>query len=70
VLGTAVRQVGRDDAFRLVGREALVKSRDHHKTLRRELEKVEFLCQVVGRPKKPAFLNQLAQELEDGPGAD
>ena len=50
VLGTAVQQVGRDEAFRLMGRETLVKSRNHQKALRRELEKVEALCREVGHP--------------------
>jgi len=64
VLGTAVRQVGKDEAFRLVGREALVKTRNHHKALRRELEKVSLLCQEVGRAK-PEFLEQLSMPPED-----
>jgi len=61
VLGTAARQVGREEAFRLMGRESLVKSRNHQKALRRELEKVEALCREVGRPG-PEFLELLTAE--------
>ncbi|MCY1083197.1 sigma-54-dependent transcriptional regulator [Archangium lansingense] len=50
VLAEAVRQVGRDEAFQLVGRESLVKSRNHQKALRQELKKVEALCREVGQP--------------------
>ncbi len=30
------------EAFRLFGKERLVESRNHHKTLKREREKIEF----------------------------
>jgi transcriptional regulator with AAA-type ATPase domain len=59
VLAEAVHQVGRDEAFRLVGRESLVKSRNHLKALRQELKKVEALCSEVNQPL-PASL-KLAQ---------
>ena len=49
VVGVALEKTGsRDEAFRLLGREALVKSRNHHKVLRRELERVNALCAVLG----------------------
>ncbi|WP_224243716.1 sigma-54-dependent transcriptional regulator [Hyalangium gracile] len=57
VLAEAVLQVGRDEAFRLVGRESLVKSRNHLKALRQELKKAEALCGEVGQPV-PAALTQ------------
>ncbi|WP_394828042.1 sigma-54-dependent transcriptional regulator [Pendulispora albinea] len=37
-----------EEAFRLFGRHALVKSRNHHKSLRRELERVDALCRALG----------------------
>jgi len=37
----------RDRAFQLFGKEALVKSRNHHKVLRREIERAEALCRTV-----------------------
>ncbi|QRN97850.1 sigma 54-interacting transcriptional regulator [Archangium violaceum] len=64
VLGMAAKQVGKEEAFRLVGREALVKSRNHQKTLRRELEKVEALCREVAHPG-PEFLELLSAEGGD-----
>jgi DNA-binding NtrC family response regulator len=60
VLAEAVKQVGREEAFRLLGRESLVKSRNHLKALRQELKKVEAFCQEVGQPM-PAGL-----ELDEG----
>jgi hypothetical protein len=45
-----VQQVGREEAFRLVGRESLVKSRNHLKALRQELKKAEALCTEVKQP--------------------
>jgi transcriptional regulator with AAA-type ATPase domain len=55
VLAEAVQQVGREEAFRLVGRESLVKSRNHQKALKQELKKAEALCQEVGQPVPPAL---------------
>jgi transcriptional regulator with AAA-type ATPase domain len=37
----------RDRVFQLFGKDALVKSRNHHKVLRRELERVEVLSQIM-----------------------
>lgn len=49
VLATAVeRHGGRDAAFRLFGKGAQVQSRNHHKIMRRELEKVVALCKALG----------------------
>jgi hypothetical protein len=56
VLGTAVqRQGGRDAAFRLLGKGAQVQARNHHKMLRRELEKVDALCRALGEEEGKLF---------------
>jgi DNA-binding NtrC family response regulator len=55
VLAEAVQQVGREEAFRLVGRESLVKSRNHLKALRQELKKAEALCTEVKQPVPTAL---------------
>ena len=39
--------------FRLLGRESLVKNRNHHKALKRELEKVEALYKALGEDSSP-----------------
>jgi len=55
ILHAAVEKLGSsEDAFRLLGQEGLVKGRNHHKVLRRELEKVAELCRAVG--EKPVEL--------------
>jgi DNA-binding NtrC family response regulator len=49
VLGAAVQRTGnRDDAFLLVGQELLLKNRNHHRALRRELSRVRELLRVLG----------------------
>jgi transcriptional regulator with AAA-type ATPase domain len=63
VLGMAIRQVGRDEGFRLLGRESLVKNRNHHKALKRELEKVETLYKALGEESSP--VSDLLSEEED-----
>jgi DNA-binding NtrC family response regulator len=55
VLAEAVQQVGREEAFRLLGRDSLVKSRNHLKALRQELKKVEALCRETGQPVPPSL---------------
>lgn len=57
VLAEAVQQVGREEAFRLVGRESLVKSRNHQKALKQEVKKAEALCREVAQPV-PSTLTQ------------
>jgi DNA-binding NtrC family response regulator len=50
VMGAAVQKLGsREDAFRLLGRGALVDSRNHHRVLKRELVKVEALYDALGQ---------------------
>ncbi|WP_232293324.1 sigma-54-dependent transcriptional regulator [Stigmatella aurantiaca] len=53
VLGQAVQELGREEAFRLVGRENLLKNRNHHKVLKRELEKVEALYRELTGSSSP-----------------
>jgi len=49
VLAAAVERHGsRDAAFRLFGKGAQVQSKNHHKIIRRELERVEALCKALG----------------------
>ncbi|MBJ6760078.1 sigma-54-dependent Fis family transcriptional regulator [Myxococcaceae bacterium JPH2] len=57
VLAEAVQQVGRDEAFRLLGRASLVTSRNHLKALRQEVKKAEALCTEIGQPV-PGVLTQ------------
>lgn len=50
VLGAATAKLGsREEALRLLGRSALVESRNQHKTVKRELEKVEALYRALGQ---------------------
>ncbi len=37
-----------EEAFRLFGHETLVKGRNHHRVLRREMDKVAELCRAIG----------------------
>ena len=56
VLGAASVHLGsREDAFRLLRRGALVESRNHYKTLKRELEKVEALYRALGQEDRFPF---------------
>ncbi|MGH2899616.1 MAG: sigma-54-dependent Fis family transcriptional regulator, partial [Solirubrobacteraceae bacterium] len=49
VLGAAVQETGdRDEAFVLLGQEPLLKNRNHHRTLRRELSRVRELLRLLG----------------------
>ncbi|MEZ4299260.1 MAG: sigma 54-interacting transcriptional regulator [Polyangiaceae bacterium] len=50
ILGAASEKLGnKEDAFRLVGKDSTVQSRNQQKILRRELEKVEALYREMGR---------------------
>jgi len=53
VLAVAARRLGREEAFRLLGRESLVKSRNHYRTLRREMERLEALYKTLGLEGSP-----------------
>jgi len=62
LLAAAVEALGgRDEAFKALGREALVRNRNHHKVLKRELERVEALCRALGEPVPAAVAALLAQ---------
>jgi DNA-binding NtrC family response regulator len=53
VLAVATRRLGRDEAFLLFGRESLVKSRNHYRMLRREIERLEALYKALGLADSP-----------------
>ncbi len=53
VLAVATRRLGRDEAFRLFGRESLIKSRNHYRMLRRDLERLEALYKALGVEDSP-----------------
>lgn len=56
VLGAATEKLGGVvEAMNLFGREALVKSRNHHKLVRRELERVDALCRAIGHGASSPF---------------
>lgn len=65
VLGTAVqRQGNRDAAFRLLGKAHQVQSRNHHKLLRRDLEKVDAMCKALGDTGVSPFKDLLDEETD------
>ena len=49
-------RAGKDEAFRVLGKESLIANRNHHKTLRRELERVSELCRALGHEPRLPFL--------------
>jgi DNA-binding NtrC family response regulator len=57
VLGVATEKLGgdRDEAFKLLGREKLLVGRNHHKVLKRELERVDALCAALGHKEEFPF---------------
>lgn len=65
VLGAAVQRAGnRDDAFTLLGQEPLVKNRNHHRVLRRELPRVRELLELLGGEVDPDLLEALDADKE------
>jgi MoxR-like ATPase len=66
VLAVATRRLGRDEAFRLFGREGFVKSRNHYRTLRREIERLEALYKALGLAGSP--FSDLLEGGADSPG--
>lgn len=65
VLGAAVQAKGnRDDAFALLGQEALLKNRNHHRALRRELLHVRDLLGMLGGEVEPDLAELLAADEE------
>jgi DNA-binding NtrC family response regulator len=54
VYGVAAQKLGTvEDAFRLLGKDTLVQHRNHTKTLRRELQRVAHLYEVLGAGPSP-----------------
>jgi DNA-binding NtrC family response regulator len=66
VLGVAAEKLGgdRDEAFKLLGREKLLVGRNHHKVLKRELERVEALCEALGRKEEFPFARALGADRD------
>jgi DNA-binding NtrC family response regulator len=69
VLAVAIEKLGgdRDLAFKLLGREKLLAGRNHHKVLKRELERVEALCAALGPKATFPFARVLGAD-KDGEG--
>jgi DNA-binding NtrC family response regulator len=60
VLGAAVQQAGsRDAGFALLGQAALLKNRNHHRALRRELAHVRALFEALGGEPDPDLATAL-----------
>lgn len=57
VLATAAENHGREEAFRLLGKEALVKGRNHHKAWKREIARATELCAASGDPAPAILVN-------------
>ena len=68
VLAVATEKLGgnREEAFKLFGRAQLVASRNHHKLLKRELERVEALCAALGASEPLPFGRALGAGAVDG----
>lgn len=71
VLAVATEKLGgsRDGAFRLLGREKLVTSRNHQKVFKRELERAENLCASIGKREEFPFARFVEGESEAGPAS-
>jgi DNA-binding NtrC family response regulator len=68
VLGAAVQSRGRDGAFALLGQQALLKNRNHHRALRRELDRVRELLRALGGEVDADLSAMLAAEEDAGEG--
>lgn len=56
VVAAAVERTGsRDAAFRMLGKTQQVQNRNHHKMLRREIDRVDALCKAIGEDAKHLF---------------
>ena len=63
VLGAAVLKLGsKEKAFRLLGKEAMVQSRNHHKQMKRDMERIEALCRALGGDAENPFQALLGEE--------
>jgi DNA-binding NtrC family response regulator len=66
VLASALQHAGnRDDAFALLGQQILVKNRNHHRALRRELNRVRDLSRELGESLDPEIEALLDAEPSD-----
>jgi DNA-binding NtrC family response regulator len=68
VLAAAVQRRGRDDAFVLLGQQQLLKNRNHHRALKRELERVREFLRLVGGDVDPELAAALDAAEESGEG--
>lgn len=67
VLAAGVHRLGsREAAFRLLGKEQLVRNRNHHKTMKRELDRAVALCEAVG-DKPNSLFGSIDTEEESEP---
>jgi len=68
VLGIALEKAGgnRDEVFRMFAREKLVANRNHHKVLRRELERAEQLFGSLGESARFPFAALIADSGDPG----
>ena len=65
VLGAAVQRRGnRDDAFAMLGQQPMIKNRNHHRALRRELERVRELTRAIGGEMDEDLMAMLEAALE------
>ena len=64
VLAAAVQRLGdRDAAFRLLGKEQMVRNRNHHKVLKREIERTISLFETLGETPQ-LILDRLEKDEE------
>lgn len=60
VLAAAEERLGsKDEAYRLLGKEALLVNRNHHKPFRREIEKVQALYEALGEGARFPYARML-----------
>ena len=70
VLGAALQRLGdREQAFELLGQRQALRHRNHHKVMRRELEKVRELIRALGGGTSPG-LAALLDEIDGGMGGN
>jgi DNA-binding NtrC family response regulator len=63
IVGTAVERAGsREQAFRMLGKGQQVQNRNHHKMLRREIDRVDAFCKAVGEEGKKLFAKIVDEE--------
>ena len=63
IVGTAVERLGsREQAFRILGKGQQVQNRNHHKMLRREIERIDALGKALGEGGKKFFANLLEED--------